>query len=219
MFIAITQYPDPLSIVTEYCPIGSLKDFLVKSKDKMCNSTLAKIIIGIGAGMLHLEYEGVVHRDLAARNVLLDENLQPKISDFGFSRILQNSTWGKAIDARGPLRWMAPECLLEGCYSSKSDAWSFAIVLYEIFFGGVPYPNLSPANAAALVAKNELKPYIPTGIPIITDLMNRCLKFDPKDRPSFSMICQTLQHLSPKAIPKLFLADPSVAHSRGLTTL
>jgi serine/threonine protein kinase len=83
---------------------------------------------GIAAGMLHLHNHNIIHRDLAARNILLSGTGDPKISDFGMSRILQKEEEGKTKTNIGPIRWMAPESLANQTYSKKSDVWSFGIV-------------------------------------------------------------------------------------------
>ena len=70
--------------------------------------------------MLHLHKHNLIHRDLAARNILLKQG-EPKVSDFGMSRLLQvDATAGKTYGNIGPVRWMAPESLKNGIYSIKS---------------------------------------------------------------------------------------------------
>lgn len=78
--------------------------------------------------MEHLEAREIVHRDLAARNVLIDSNKTLKISDFGLSRT------GVYQEPNGVFahRWAPPEVISQRIFSSKSDVWSFAVVLWEI---------------------------------------------------------------------------------------
>lgn len=97
MVLGLTK--SPLSIVTEYVERGSL--LTVLECEELSQKILRKIVEGIVAGMLHLHSEGIVHRgdfklrfklkalDLAARNVLLTESYQPKMSDLGMSRVVQ----------------------------------------------------------------------------------------------------------------------------------
>ena len=82
---------EPLAIVTEFVAGGSLYD-LIHSNKKIPPNLQFKIVLGISAGMMHLEFEKLVHRDLAARNVLLTKELSPVIADFGMSRHLGEET-------------------------------------------------------------------------------------------------------------------------------
>jgi serine/threonine protein kinase len=93
--------------------------------------------------MAHLAYVGIVHRDLAARNVLISNDsttIIAKISDFGLARKLENGVYKDSQLIGLPIRWTAPEALRDGIFSTKSDIWSYAIFLYEVFsYGEKPY--------------------------------------------------------------------------------
>ena len=75
--------------------------------------------------------------------MLLTENLDVKISDFGMARALEakEESSGKTTSTTGPLKWMAPECITEGEYSTKSDVWAFGITMIEILTRDLPYPD------------------------------------------------------------------------------
>ncbi len=103
-------------------------DYILKNPIDLQKAT--KFGKDIAAGMSHLHAEGIIHRDLAARNLLLSGTLSIKISDFGLARVLtQPEEEGGVLSQKtksnvGPVRWMAPECIGELKYSTKSDVWA-----------------------------------------------------------------------------------------------
>lgn len=96
----------PPSVVTEYCEKGSLLNLLL-NRDRNVDLKQNEILMGIALGMYHLHTENVIHRDLAARNILMTSHYQPKISDFGMSRLVDSmDSQSTTLTAVGPLRWM-----------------------------------------------------------------------------------------------------------------
>jgi serine/threonine protein kinase len=142
--------------IIEYCGGGSLYALLRRSDKALTQESQIKILKGIAAGMYHLHSENIIHRDLAARNILLTDDLIPKVSDFGLSR-QKESDENVTESASGPLKWMAPEALKERKYSTKSDVWSFGVVVWEVVHKEDPYPGLTPARAAMGVVFENLR--------------------------------------------------------------
>ncbi|CAF3615656.1 unnamed protein product [Rotaria sp. Silwood1] len=89
--------------------------------------------------MSYLETKLIIHRDLAARNCLINDNKNiVKVSDFGMARQMSSSSsssmfYQEKYDKPFPLRWSSPEVLINRKYSSKSDVWSYGIVIWEIY--------------------------------------------------------------------------------------
>lgn len=102
-----------MSMIMEFLPNGSLDSFLQKQGNQpLPEATMYRLVVGISRGMSHLSASRIVHRDLAARNILLDSSLNPKVADFGFSRVVGADQVGKTSTTVGPVRWMAPEVRL-----------------------------------------------------------------------------------------------------------
>jgi len=188
---------DPLCIVTEFLPGGSLSSYL-RSDASIDLDQVLTWAVETAAGMSHLHDEGVVHRDLASRNLLLDKNLSVKITDFGMSRIISNQEGAADVTKSdvGPLKWMAPECILEKKYSQKSDSYAFGITLIEMLTRQEPYPGQSAVNIAIGVTRDNLRPPIPDYAPTqLADLVKKCYERNADDRPTFKMIYDELYQL------------------------
>ncbi|VVB04394.1 unnamed protein product [Arabis nemorensis] len=128
-------------LIYEFMVNKSLDTFLFDSRKKLEIDwpTRFDIIQGIARGLLYLHHDSrlrVIHRDLKVSNILLDEKMNPKISDFGLARMYQGTQYqDNTHRVVGTLGYMAPEYAWTGMFSEKSDIYSFGVLLLEIISG------------------------------------------------------------------------------------
>ncbi|XP_062579108.1 megakaryocyte-associated tyrosine-protein kinase-like [Saccostrea cucullata] len=185
-------------MVLEYCEKGQLRDWLLQQKNASTVDTvelLFRIVYGIAKGMRYLETKKLVHRRLAARNVLLTGELEPKIYGFGPEPPQQqrNDSDGDVTSdekERIPVKWTAPECLMSmKNASTKSDVWSFGIVLWEVFsLGETPYPGIRSRDVQTHVKNGHRMTKPEFANEFYHGIMRSCWNSKPKQRPSFKDI-------------------------------
>ena len=144
----------------------------------------------------YLESRQIIHRDLCASNVLLDANRTAKISDFGLA-ISHRSSKLIGQDHEYPtklrIKWTAVECLHGRNFSSKSDVWSFGVLLWEMFsYGKIPYPKISTSAMEEYLQSGERMSPPENTPPFIAHTMGSCWKLNPNERPSFNHLKKEL---------------------------
>jgi alpha-tubulin suppressor-like RCC1 family protein len=195
---ASTKSPSTLALVLEYCPNDSLWNLLHKHDLELKWKKRYEIALGIARGMnyLHSFPIPIIHRDLKSLNILFDAHLNPKISDFGWTRLMAEKMTGKI----GTFQWMAPEVISTKYYSEKADVYSFGIILWEIASRLPPYPDKMGTQVIQEVV-NNVRPVIPNDCPKqFAKLMKSCWAQDPNLRPSFKEIVHELKSLKVKTL-------------------
>ncbi|KAJ3283491.1 hypothetical protein HDU79_008998, partial [Rhizoclosmatium sp. JEL0117] len=148
-FLDITWNRNVVSLVMEFCDIGTLKAFLAKWPGGRLKEVEGRFIFRqLANGMQYIRSQGLVHRDLKTENLLLmgDPSFKTlpvlKIADFGLS-IEDSESFSEKI---GTLQYMAPEVLINHEYDARCDLWSMGIVYYEILVGTPPYITSKTAD-------------------------------------------------------------------------
>ncbi|KAK1899069.1 Ephrin type-A receptor 2 [Dissostichus eleginoides] len=203
-------------IVTEYMENGALDRYLKDHDGEFPSFQLVGMLRGIAAGMKYLSDMSYVHRDLAARNILVNNELECKVSDFGLSRVLEDDPEGTYTTSGGkiPIRWTAPEAIAYRKFTSASDVWSFGIVMWEVMaFGERPYWDMS--NHEVMKAINEaFRLPAPMDCPsAVYQLMLQCWLQDRSKRPRFGDIVNLLDKLlrSPDSLKTIADFDPRIS--------
>ncbi|XP_030287356.1 tyrosine-protein kinase Tec [Sparus aurata] len=180
----------PIYIVTEFMEHGCLLNFLRQRRGSFSFGSLLSISLDVSEGMQHLEANGFIHRDLAARNCLVNDSLVVKVSDFGMARYVLDDQYTSSSGAKFPVKWSPPEVFNFCKYSSKSDVWSFGVLMWEVFTEGrMPFEQNQNHEVVTLVTKGHrlYRPKMATAA--IYDIMQLSWHERPEERPSFSQLC------------------------------
>ncbi|XP_025732027.1 tyrosine-protein kinase HCK isoform X3 [Callorhinus ursinus] len=184
---------EPIYIITEFMAKGSLLDFLKSAEGS--KQPLPKLIdfsAQIAEGMAFIEQRNYIHRDLRAANILVSASLVCKIADFGLARVIEDEYMARE-GAKFPIKWTAPEAINFGSFTIKSDVWSFGILLMEIVtYGRIPYPGMTNPEVIRALERGYRMPRPEHCPEELYNIMTRCWKNRPEERPTFEYIQSVL---------------------------
>jgi ephrin-B len=203
----VVSLSEPVSIILEYMSKGDLRNHLIalrkrtakgeRSHLKQLEGELLTFCQEIADGMRYLSGKSFVHRDLATRNILLTSDNHCKIGDFGLTKELSEEYYYKPRGGQIPVKWTAPEAIFYKKYTTKSDVWSYGMVMYEIWsLGRKPFDDWQIQEIVDVLETGYCLPP-PPGCPRQAyQLMVTCWNRKFHQRPTFDELHHSLVALT-----------------------
>jgi len=172
-----------LWILMDMCSLGSVADIL----DLCCalnEDQISYVVAEVLKGLTYLHAKNIIHRDVKSANILLTNQAQVKIVDFGISAQIDNTD--KVNEPVGSPYWMAPEVIMETDYNEKCDIWSLGITIIEMAERLPPNSNMHPFRALFMIPKKDPPTFTEPSkwSAQMVEFVGLCLKKNPADRPS-----------------------------------
>ena len=178
-------------VVMEWAAHGSLYDYIHKKKHSPSYEESCKWSIEIAAAIEYLHKNNTIHSEMMSSKVLLTDNLTTKL---GMIFAPQSTLTRSGNDE---YRWIAPELVMGKKASQKTDVFSFAMILVELWEHKLPYDDITAVRALIAIVQGD-RPTTSKKCPkLIDELMQKCWKADPEERPDISTVLQSLHQLPP----------------------
>ncbi|XP_076825198.1 uncharacterized protein LOC143470806 isoform X2 [Clavelina lepadiformis] len=199
--IGTDDTPSPL-LVTPFMTYGDLLHFLWDSREESMRRenpvydfteiSLYKCARQVASGLQFISTSRIIHGDVAARNILVGDDLQCKISDFGLANdVYRYGLIKSATERRVPFKWISPERMMGGLspITWRSDVWSLGVLLYEmVTLGSIPYPGMDAVTIFHKLKSGYRMPRPSSCNEYLYEIMTDCWHWEALKRPSFKML-------------------------------
>jgi serine/threonine protein kinase len=206
-FLGAVTTKQPLMLITEFLAGGDLHQ-LLRSGETFPPDRRVKCALDIARGMsyLHNRTKPIIHRDLKPRNIILGEDRELKVGDFGLSKLIDVKHMHdvyKMTGETGSYRYMAPEVFEHNPYDKSVDVFSFAMMLYEMFEGVAPFDDKEAYEAAQLIRDGQRPEMVATYPSGMKELIKKCWSSYSPKRPPFDEIVEVLEKILEETIGKM----------------
>ncbi|KAG7535217.1 Protein kinase domain [Arabidopsis thaliana x Arabidopsis arenosa] len=208
------RLPSSRLLIYDYLTLGSLDDLLHEraQEDGLLNwNARLRIALGSARGLAYLHHDcspKIVHRDIKSSNILLNDKLEPRVSDFGLAKLLVDEDAHVTTVVAGTFGYLAPEYLQNGRATEKSDVYSFGVLLLELVTGKRPTDPIFVKRGLNVVGwmntvlkENRFEDVIDKrctdvdedSVEALLEIAARCTDANPEDRPAMNQVAQLLE--------------------------
>ncbi|KAL5514576.1 hypothetical protein ACEPAG_1892 [Sanghuangporus baumii] len=190
------------SLVSPWMPNSTARKYL----ERRSIPERIRVLTGVADGLCYLHRHDVVHGDLKGDNIMIDMNYEPKIADFGLSKLIDEVsstvTMTHTGNQFGSVRWSAPELILQPGATLESDVWAFGMTILELFTNAAPFQHLKQDPQVIIElhkGKVPSRPGLSSGLDdLLWDICCDCWRLDCRLRPSSRVIAKKLWDLDLK---------------------
>jgi serine/threonine protein kinase len=179
----IEEADDQTFIVMEYIEGTNLRDII--SSNPLTLSQSLDFALQIAEGLQEAHNRGIIHRDIKSSNIMITPRGQVKIMDFGLVKLKGATQITKTSMVMGTVSYMSPEQAASDEVDTRTDIWSIGVILYEMLTGRLPFRGANDQIILHSIMQKKQEPLstFRSGIPfLLTDIVDKCLKKNPKER-------------------------------------
>ncbi|KAL1211128.1 LRR receptor-like serine/threonine-protein kinase FEI 2 [Cardamine amara subsp. amara] len=203
--------PTSKLLLYDYLPGGSLDEALHERGEQLDWDSRVNIIIGAAKGLAYLHHDcspRIIHRDIKSSNILLDGNLEARVSDFGLAKLLEDEESHITTIVAGTFGYLAPEYMQSGRATEKTDVYSFGVLVLEVLSGKLPTDAsfiekgfnvvgwlnfLISENRAREIVDQSCEGVERESLDALLSIATKCVSSSPEERPTMHRMVQLLE--------------------------